>query len=388
MAEEKRKRKLEKQAMKMKKFEEDRRWKTLPSWKKEREEELLNKVKQLKSYDPARTKYEFFDVHRVPDAWDEELLDIELKKAKYAAGEALLRQLQSLLPGVEKLSYFQEDREDQWDMSGLKEKIAIETEEVKAEEASGSAAFKKLLLVEPEAKKDTYWEASRRPRWLVADMDNIFTARVKDIFSIVKQYKPDAKEDEYCRDGEWQVNTMEKDIARCKVEEGEEKFKFVEEVLKAAKEPVEKDIARCKVEEGEEKFKFVEEVLKAAKEPVEKAKYFNENDTNKPWDLDLMDKDRNDRIAIKIQITKQEDATTVKENIAVGNNWSYMQLWKELSKLVNLPEGEDERLISLEIDGRSEVNENMKLGELMKHKSVVTATLTPPVNDAGCCIIS
>jgi len=357
-AEEKRRKKLAEQAKKMKKFEEETRWKTLPNWKKEREEELLKKVDQLKSYDPARSKYEFFDVHRVPDAWDEELLDVELKKAKCARGEKLINQLKSLLPSVTKATYFQEDREDQWDIPGLKEKIAIETEEVKAEEATGSMAFEKLLLVEPDAKKNAYWDASRRPRWLVADMDNMFIARVRVIFSTVKQYKPEVKEDVYCKDGEWQVNTMQKDIAIYKVED------------------------------GEKKFTIVEEVMKAAKEPVEKAKYFNKSNTNKPWNLELMESDRNDRIAISIQITKEEDSTTVKENIAVGNSWSYIQLWKELAKLVHLPEGEDERLTILQIDGCSEINKTAKLGDLMKHKSVVAATLTAPVNGPICCIIS
>lgn len=356
-AEEKRQKKLAEQAKKMKKFEEETRWKTLPNWKKEREEELLKKVDKLKSYDAARSKYEFFDVHRVPDAWDEELLDLELKKAKYAKGETLINQLKSLLPSVTKAAYFQEDREDQWDIPGLEEKIAIETEEVKAEEASGFAAFEKLLLVDPDAKKEAYWDASQRPRWLVADMDNTFTARVMVMFSTIKQYKPEVKEDVYCKDGEWQINTMQKDIAKYKVEE------------------------------GEEKFTIVEEVMKAAKEPVDKVKYFNENNTNKPWNLELMESDRNDRIAISIQITNEEDLTTVKENIAVGNSWSYIQLWKELAKLVNLGEGEDERLTIQQIDGCSEINKTAQLGDLMKHKSVVAATLTAPANDACHCII-
>merc|ERR1719334_320967 len=124
--------------MKMKKFEEDRRWKTLPNYKKEREKELLDKVEQLKSYDPNRTKYEFFDVHRVPDAWDEDLLDAELMKAKYAKGEALLKQLEGLLPGVEKNNFFLEGKEDQWDFAGLEKELK------EAKYAKGEALLKQL----------------------------------------------------------------------------------------------------------------------------------------------------------------------------------------------------------------------------------------------------
>jgi len=400
-AEAKRKLKLEAQAAKMKKFDEDRRWKTLPNYKKEREKELLDRVEQLKSYDPKRTKYEFFDVHRVPDAWDEDLLDAELKKAKYAKGEALLKQLEGLLPGVEKVNFFQEESEDQWDFAGLEKKlkeakyakgeallkqlegllpgvekvnffqedrkdqwdfaaleknIAIQTDEVKAEEASGSLAFERLLLVDPQATKDGYWDASRRPRWLVTEMENTFTAKVEVIFSTVKQYKPDVTEDVYCKDGEWQVATMQKDIESCKFEV------------------------------GDVKFKFMEGVMKVAGEAVNKAKYFNENDANTPWNLELMDKDLNDRFVIVIKITKEEDSTIVNKKLVVGKGWPYNRLWNELLTIANLPEVENERLTNLEIDGQANPNVNAKLGDLMKHQSVVTATLAAPTTD-GCCLI-
>lgn len=395
----KRRRQLEAQALKMKKFDEDRRWKTLPNWKKDREKELLLKVDQLIFYDPQRNKYEFFDVHRVPDAWDEEFLDSELKKAKYARGEellkqleglhpdvekatyfqedsntwdeerlhsdlkraryakgeGLLKQLQGLLPGVEKVTYFQEETKDQWNIEGLEKDIRIQTEEVLAEEKSGAEAFGRLLLVFPDSNKEGYWDGGRRPRWLLAEMNSKFEAQVEVILSGLKHYKPDIADDLYFKDGEWQVTTMQADLA---------KYKF---------------------EEGDALFKLTEEIMKLSNETVDRTKYFNENQENTPWNLELMEKDRDERVVIKIQITKEEDETNVRRNILVRNEWSYNRLLNELSKIIDLPETEIERLTVLQIDEQKDVDINAKLGDLMKHHSVVVATLAAPIN--SCCII-
>jgi len=401
--ERKRRKKLEAQANKMKKFEEERRWKTLPNWKKEREEELLLKVDTLISYDPQRSKYEFFDVHRVPDAWDEELLDSELKKAKYAKGEELLKQLQALLPdvekvtyfqeesngqgawdeerlhsdlkraryskgeellkqlqgllpGVEKVTYFQDDTKDQWNFEGLEKDIRIQTEEVKTEEKSGAEAFRRLLLVYPDSKKESYWDGARRPRWLLAEMNSKVEAQIKVILSGLKQYKPDITDDIYFKDGEWQVTTMQQDLA---------KYKF---------------------EEGDDMFKITEEIMKLSNEPVKRTKYYNENNKNTPWNLELMERDRDERVVIEIQITNEEDETTNVTNILVRNEWSYNTLLKELSKIVDLPETEIERLTILQINGRTDVDINAKLGDLVKHHSVIVATIAAPIS-SGCCVI-
>jgi len=398
--EEKRKKKLEEQANRIKKFDEDRRWKTLPNWKKEREEELLVKVNELISYDPKRTKYDFFDVHRLPDAWDEELLDSELQKAKYARGEELLKQLQAfhpdvekvtyfqedsngwdeerlhsdlkkarcakgeelfkqlqeLLPKVEKVTYFQDDTKDQWNFEGLEKDIRIQTDEVKAEEKSGAEAFGRLLLVYPDSKKEGYWDGGRRPRWLLAEMNSKFEAQVKVLLSGIKQYKPDITDDIYFKDGEWQVTTMQEDLA---------KYKF---------------------EEGDEMFKLTQEILRLANEPVDRTKYYNENDENTPWNLELMKKDCNERVVIEIQIKKEEDDTNVTKNILSRNDWSYNTLRKELSKIVDLPDTELERLTILQINGRADVDINSKLGDVLKHHSVVVATLAAPPS-SGCCLI-
>jgi len=404
----KRQRQLEAQALKMKKFDEDRRWKTLPNWKKEREKELLVKVDQLISYDPQRTKYEFFDVHRVPDAWDEELLDSELekakyargeellmqlrdlhpdvekatyfqedsnawdeerlhsdlkkahsdlKKARYARGEELLKQLQRLLPGVEKVTYFQEDTEIQWNFEGLEKDIRIQTEEVLAEEKSGAEAFGRLLLVYPDSKKEEYWDEGRRPRWLTTSMNSKFKAQVEVILSGLKHYKPDIADDLYFKDGEWQVTAMKEDLV---------KYKF---------------------EEGDALFKLTQEIMELSNEPVDRTKYFNENQENAPWNLELMEKDRDERVVIKIQITKEEDGTNVEKNLLVRNESTYENLVKELSKLVDLPETEIERLTILQIDGKENVDINAKLGDIVKHHSQVVATLAAPINNSGCCII-
>jgi len=396
----KRRRQLEAQALKMKKFDEDRRWKTLPNWKKDREKDLLLKVDQLISYDPQRTKYDFFDVHRVPDAWDEELLDSALEKAKYARGEELLKQLQGLhpdvekatyfqedsnawdeerlysdlkraryakgeellkqlqgvLPGVEKVTYFQEDTEEQWNIEALEKDIRIQTEEVLAEEKSGAEAFGRLLLIYPDSKKEGYWDGGRRPRWLLAEMNSKYEAQVQVILSGLKHYKADA-EDLYFKDGEWQVTTMQADLA---------KYKF---------------------EEGDALFKLTEEIMKLSNEPVDRTKYFNENQANAPWNLELMEKDRDERVVIKIQITKEEDESNVRKNILVRNEWSYNRLLNELSKIIDLPEPEIERLTVLQIDGQKDVDINATLGDLMKHHSVVVATVAAPINNSGCCII-
>lgn len=357
-AEAKRKRQLDKQAKKMKKFEEDRRWKTLPNWKKEKEEEILAKVKQLKELDPSRDKYEFFDVQRVPDAWDEDLLDKELAKAANAKGEKEMARLNALDPSADMSVY---KKEDKWDFKGLKWAIEQAEKAVEEEEKAGDEAFVALRIYSAGSKRETYHKPTERPRWNMEDLEfhtHNAKKQVNGLLESLRQYLPDLAESDY------QDEESRFDVSELRRE------------LEARK-----NAWQAEFTEGEGHFA----VLKDVDPNANREEFFLGEDAARPWAQDKLAAARGGRIVVTVELRQFEshdapEPTTSQLTVVVMEDGAGSSAVAQIvDQAPGLTTGVDEAKIELAAQGGDPLDTSAALSSQgVQHKSQLVATVERP----------
>lgn len=292
--EKKRQKQLEKQKLKMKKFEENNRWKKLPKYIQEREQEYIDTVKKLKAIEPSRSKYEFFDVAR-PEAWDVDLLNSEYKKAVENKGTTGLEELQALNPRRTKTEFYDETKDDPWDFEGLDSAIAEEQKLLEDELSRGQEQLNEIARYdrEDEHSSEEFYRPDDRPRWDFEKLDEVLK-NLKEAFE---------------QQGQEGAKLLEQLLVlspSCKKEDYvEEKSDLTWWNCSKLSVELEKEKARWKSENEAGEVAFAQ-LLKVAPDS-RKEDFFRGDESSIPWDLNLIEETRDGRIQIKVQIGADQD---------------------------------------------------------------------------------